>query len=250
MNKSSNKETINTIKQIIKIRAKELILSAIIPIIVFTIGHAMLRLILHFDNADDLTSFELGTVLTAFAIVLLTIVLGAINYSEHIKYAVSMGKRRRDCIISNITLSFIKGILASSLLFLFHTFEIYVLNSTYSHIPVEADFSPYFTPQLFLALILIVMAVENFMGAFAARFGLKVFWMIYTILMFTYITIQNFIISASEGTATGIRKNIGEFFINIFSGITFNTITMILCCVSLVFISLPFLLLRKYRVDM
>ena len=67
MNKSSNKETINTIKQIIKIRAKELILSVIMPIIVFTIGHAMLRLILHFVNDDDLTSFELGTVLTAIA---------------------------------------------------------------------------------------------------------------------------------------------------------------------------------------
>lgn len=244
------KETINTTKKLIKIRFDELIVSFVVPIIVFIIGHTILRFVLEFDNSDDLTSFELGTVLSSFISLLIILLIGTMNFRTNMAYAVSMSNCRKNVITAHIAHAFIKGFILTTLMYIFHTFEGYVCRNTYKHIPMEFDFDKIFKPEIFPVFILFIAAIEIFIGSLLTRFGQKIYWIIYAVCIFCFSAFPSMITHTLEGNATGISKTIGQFLIDIFNGMTINTLLVAICCICAIIITLPYVLLRKYRVAM
>ncbi len=244
------KECIKTIKSNISLRSEEFAFIAIFPTVVFIIGHIILRLILHFDTADDLTSFEFGTFLAIVCSFVMAFAKGSGAYKSHLSYGVSMGKRRRDIITANLIMAIIKWLIVSIFLFIFHTFENYVCVTTYKGIPLEFDFNLIFTSPFFITLIIVFTTLETFMGAMYIKFGNRTFWILYAITFFLLSIIPSFIGQAMDGTATGITATIGNFFIDIFNNISIDTIYLGICSICIILIILPYLILRKYRVSL
>lgn len=241
------KNYINMTKNSLKIRADEFTVSVALAIFGFIFGHIILRLVMAFDNSDDLTCFELGTVI-AFMITLFTsITLNASAYANHINYAIAMGKRRRDTITAHIVFAFIRSTLATSLVYIFHIIENYICRTTYKNIPLEGNFNAFFAVEIFFAMIIILTALETFMGALQAKFGQKIFWIMWLVFMFGFSTLPSFIEKAAERTSDGIMARIGQFIIDVFSNLTMQGLAIGVSIFAVVLIVLPYVLLRKHR---
>lgn len=244
------KDTLNTIKGNIYIRANELRLVTILSAIGFIFGHVILRLVLEFDNSADTTSFELGTVMAAMIILFFTATVSSANYSNNFNYALSMSRRRRDIITAHIVMSSIKSLLATSFIYIFHELESYICHTTYSQIPEDFNFDSIFTVGVFFAIFLFLIALETFMGAMMTRFGQKTFWIMWVVCVLGFTSIPSFVEQTIEGTANDIVATIGQFIIDIFSGMTMERLLIGICCVCVVLMLLPYMLLRKHRLEM
>jgi len=244
------KDIFNKIKSNFSLRTNELRITVVISVFCFIIGHIMLRLIMEFDKSVDMTSFELGTVLTAMITFLTTIAMGANNYSNHINYALSMGKRRRDIITAHIVVALIKSFVATSLIYIYHEIESYICRTSYKGIPEDFDFDKLFTFEIFFVILIALIALETFMGSMLTRFGQKTFWIMWVICVLGFSFIPSAIEHTVDGTATGITAAIGQFIIDVFTGLNMNTILIGICILSIILISMPYILLRKHRVTL
>lgn len=242
------KETINTTKEIIRLRLDEVIVNLTVPLIFFLIGHIILRLVLRFDTSDDLTSFELGTIMAMFVSLFTTAIIGTTNFKNNMAYAVSMGKCRKDVITAHIFHALLKSLILTIVIYLCHIYESYVCRSTYNYIPMEFDFNTLFKLEFFPLFVLAIASIEIFMGCLSTRFGQKIFWIIYASCIFCTSFFPTIINDTIEGRATGIIKTIGQLLITIFNNMTMNTLLVALCCTCTIFIASPYILLRKYRV--
>ena len=242
------KDTFNTIKGNLYLRVNELRLIAILAVIGFVTGHTILRLVMEFDTSDDLTSFELGTVVTAMIMFVTAVTAGSNKYASNINFAISMGKRRRDIITAHVAVALVKSLLATSLIYAFHQLESYICRTTYRDIPMEFNFDNIFTPKVFFVILLYLVAVETFMGSMMTRFGQKTFWILWLVCVLGFTSIPSVIEQTIDGTANDITATIGQFFIDILSGLTMEGMLLGICGVCIILIMLPYILLRKHSV--
>lgn len=242
--------TLDMIKKSLYIRSKELMQISIFALSGFVMGHIVLIAIMNIDDSPDLTSFEFGTVIAIIWAIFSIASIGAINYSKHLNYAVSMGKRRFDVITAHIFVALAKSLIVTSLIYIFHGIERLVCSTTYSEYPTEFNFDMIFTLPNYFAFLCIFVAIEVFFGAMQAKMGMKVFWIIWLIIMMGNAFIPSFIEKASGDGSDGITARIGLFFIDLFDNISFNSILPICVIISILLIISTYAILRKHRVAM
>lgn len=244
------KDTFNTIKSNLCLRIKESGLTVLLCTGAFIFGHIILRLVMKFDDSPDLTSFELGTLMAAMMSLFTAFTTSANSYSSHINYAISMCKRRCDVITAHIVVALVKSLISTSLIYIFHNIESYVCKTTYSDIPLDFDFDRIFTSDVFVVILLLLVAAETFMGSMLTRFGQKTYWIIWVAGMLCFTSIPSFVEQTIEGTANAFTAAIGQFFIDIFSNLTMSGLLMGISSICILLIILPYILLRKHSVAM
>lgn len=242
------KDTFNTIKSNLYLRVNELRLIAILSVIGFVLGHTILRLVMELDTSDDLTSFELGTIVSAMIMFFTAVTVGSNNYASNINYAVSMGKRRRDIITAHAAVALVKSLLATSLIYAYHQLESYICRTTYRDIPMEFNFDNIFTSKVFFVILLFLMAMETFMGSMMTRFGQKTFRIMWIVCVLGFTFVPSAIEQTIEGTANDIVATIGQFFIDILSSLTLEGMLLGICGLCIILIMFPYILLRKHNV--
>ncbi len=237
------------IKKSIYVRAKEYLVTTITTVAGFVLGHLIFIAVMTFDTSPDQTSFELGTMMAIFFSYFSSYFAGATCYSSHFNLAVSMGKRRVDVVTSHIVISLTKGIIATSLIYIFHIFESYVCRTAYSQYPLEFDFNIVLTLGNYFLFIGAFAAIETFLGAMNTRFGKKVFGVLWLISMFV-IFIPTFIEDALESASNGITAKIGQFFIDLFESINLNVLMAGGIALIMLLLLLPYALLKKCKVSL
>ena len=240
--------TIDMIKKCFSTRSIEILRVCIITCAGFLLGHLILLAVMAFDNSQDLTSFEMGTVCAAFFCLFAKSFFDSNWFSFHFNYAVSMGKCRKHVATAFMVLAFVKGLVVASLIYVFHIYESFICRTVYKEFPVDFDFDSIFTAQTYIILIIVLAAFEICFGSIQTKFGPKALGFMWLFCMLL-ILIPSFIEKAAE-KAGGIKGQIGQFLIDLFNAINENVLLAIGLFLIILMLSLPFILLRKQRVTL
>lgn len=238
----------NMIKKDFFVRTVELARTAIVASIGFVFGLIILVAVMTFDNSADLTSFEMGTVMSAFFMIFSKVYMDSMWYAYHLNYAVSMGQCRTHVVTAHMAVALVKSLIDVSLIYIFHTIEAYICSTVYGKYPADFDFSTIFTPANFFIFLIALTAMEVFFGAMNARFGQKAMGIIWLLCM-GCVMIPAFIERALEQVGD-IGAKLGHFFINLFTRLGGNVLLSICVTAVILLMLLPYAILRKHRVSL
>lgn len=187
-----------------KLNWTTLLIQLIAMAVVFALGILMVSIIVAVElnkEADDVTWFCMGTLLTLFATGLILMGIGALSYANEFNLHLSMGGTRKSFLICFALRYLVMLAIAYPLIQLAYVAEQGIYLSLFPNVPNEADFtflkSPYI-PTAILPLVIITM----FLGSFRAKFGNKglfLFWMVY----FVCAMLLPRMFSAPDGSVLG-----------------------------------------------
>lgn len=167
-----------------KLNWNALLIQLIAMTMVFALGVLMVSIIVTVElnkEADDVTWFCMGTLLTLVSTGLILMVIGAMGYVNEFNLHLSMGGTRKSFLVCFALRYLVMLAVSYALIRLAYVAEQGIYYLLFPGVPNDADFtflkSPYI-PMAILPLVVIIM----FLGSFRAKFGNKglfLFWMIY-----------------------------------------------------------------------
>lgn len=235
---------INFIKKSIILHKEEFIYFPLVPIFMFAIGHLILWLVMIFDKSEDLTSFEMGTIMALMGLFFVSL-FGSMGYTNSFNYALSMSQKRSNIVTGLAAVSAIKVTITIAILFLLNIVERYVCKTAFAEYPMESNIAVIFKPHIIITIICAYVAFETLFGALYTKFGIKYFWIVWIAFVL--------LMQIPGKLADSIVDNKSHFFYKIIDVlVSFNQIALfgIISAVMLVIISLPYVILKKQRVTL
>ncbi len=233
---------LNFIKKCLKLNKEELLFFPAASAVMFAFGHLILWLVMTFDKSEDLTSFEMGTVMALMGLLFVAL-FGSYGYMSSFNYALTMSQKRRNIITGLMMVSAIKATLMILIIYGLNFVERYVCNTFFSEYPMESNIAVIFKPHIMLLIICVFVALETIFGSLYTKFGTKYFWMIWMGIVFL-MQLPARIIDSMKANDSHFMYKVIEFFMECNKNILFA----ILFAIVFVLIALPYVILKKQRV--
>lgn len=238
---------LETIKQIFKIRYKDIMYGILFESIAFVIGLIVLVCVMKFDTGTDVTSAEAGTMIAFIVFIIIVFIQSLNSVSMHFNHAVAMGKTRKHFFAANLFFVFVEFSVMILVIYLFHCIEYNICTKIYSDVPLEVDFTNVLKLKYIVPVIVISTAVAEFVGTMFLRFGKKAFWVFWVIWMCLCLLPGRISHAMERGDASVLNK-IGSIILKTVGSLTFTQWICIGYMLAAVLIAVSWLSLRKQRV--
>lgn len=178
----------NTLKQYFKVEGENIGASCAFLLIGGAVGMILTGLILRLEDVEK--GAPMGSLIAAIVTVILLVFLGITDLPRKFNLMVSMGKTRKDLILSNYVFEIVKTAVYLVLLSLISRFEVWLYRIFYPEI--EYAFMMHTVmekPAVFIGIMVGLPVLIMLFGALFMRYGQKFYWVFWVLWMVSFTVV-------------------------------------------------------------
>lgn len=241
------KEFMKTVRQTFQVGLGDMLSYSMISLGAGIVGIIIVMIVMAVIGTGE--DYVTGGAILAIVIGNLLIVFGGVfSLQPDYNLAISLGKTRKYYVPAKYFLLVVQSLLCAVIAQIIGYIEDMIYPILYPNVGCEFSVSALFkSPAAIAGFVLLIPMVVMLFGALYMKFGMKFFWVFWTLWMFFCTGFPNMITAQKEDPDTLLGK-MGTAFVDFFTQITNAQILVGLIVFGFVGMATAFLLLRRQSV--
>lgn len=199
----------------------------------FVIGEIMVAIIIALTKADD--GATLGWLFALIGLAFWYFCVGA-QIVSGTDNAIAMSRSRKNYLVAHYIVNLCYSAIMVAFTYILGQVELLAFRIFWPNLPMEFDFSEWFSLKIAILIIVSGVIIAGFLGALIARFGRKAFWTLWCIWMFVFLVLPRMATYSEESnTVLGLLgKVVFGFLFSIPLSVwkTVGAVSLVVCLLS------------------